>query len=159
MQAMDRGIATPQRCAGVLLGMLLCGAACLAQLPPQTNKLMVGDVRIQNNRLVPTQQIMALLKTKPNTEYDPEVVREDVRTLFATRQFGNVEGVYRMEPDGRVTVCFLIRDYPNVVEDVKYLGGGSLSLDDLEKLTGVRKGEPLNPIRNKLGCQAIERRL
>jgi outer membrane protein assembly factor BamA len=149
---------------GVLVVAVVANVVCRAESPaPPTatkaaERVMVADVVIQSTRLVPTQMIMRLLQTKPNTEYRDEVVQEDVRTLVATRQFLNIEAVKRTEPDGRVIVCFLFRDYP-CPEDVQYLGAKHLSEKDLDRLTGVRKNESLFPLRNKKGCQAIAYRL
>src|SRR4051794_13534136 len=100
------------RSAGVLAGLLLLAAAALAQVGAPAGKLTVSDVIIQGNRHVPTEQIRTLLKTRPGQEYVPEVMQEDVRNLYATRQFGNVYADKRDEGDGKVKVFFYIRDYP-----------------------------------------------
>jgi len=144
----------------VVVSTLLGGLACLAQegAPAPTGKIIVADVIPQGSHLVSNQQIMAYLKTRPGSEYKQDVVQEDVRTLYATKQFANIEVITRNEADGRVTVIFLIRDYPSKVENVVYQGAKHLKDDDLTTLTNIRKGSPLNPIANKLACQAIVRK-
>jgi len=161
MRATDRLILLALRCAAVLVSLHLSGVAARAQQPSAlpTGKVLIADVRIQGNVLIPAQQIMAQLKTRPGGEYLPEVVQEDVRNLYATKLYGNIQPVVKPEPDGRVIVYFFFRDYPSVVEEVVYQGAKHLSQDDLDKLTNIRKGTPLNPTANKLGCQAIVRKL
>jgi outer membrane protein assembly factor BamA len=144
----------------MVVGLLLCGMRCLAQEgePASSGKAIIADVIPQGSRQVSNQQIMAYLKTRPGSEYNKEVIQEDVRALYATKQFANIEVVPRDEPDGRVTVYFLIRDMPSKVEKVVYQGAKHLKDDDLAALTNIRKGTPLNPIANKLACHAIVRK-
>ena len=80
MQAMDRFISLPLRCTGALLGVLLCGLACLAQspTPAPSGRIMVGDVLVQGNRLVPTAQIMAQIKTRAGAFTTPTKCRKIV---------------------------------------------------------------------------------
>jgi outer membrane protein assembly complex protein YaeT len=159
MPAMDRPFPTVNRCTAVLVGLLLSGLACLAQAPAPGGRLMISDVIIQGNRLVPTEQIKAQLQTRPGTEFVKSVVEEDVRNLYATRQYGNISPYTQDDGPGRVKVYFFIRDYPSVVEEVTYLGAKHLSPDDLNQITGIRKGSPLNPHANKVACHNIVRRL
>jgi outer membrane protein assembly complex protein YaeT len=143
------------RCAGVLAGLLLAGLACLAQSPAAQ---VVSDVIIQGNRLVPTEEIKNRIKTRPGVTYNANTVQEDVRTLYATHQFGNVYADKQDDGPGKVKVLFYIRDYPSVVEKVEYQGAKHFSKDDLEGVAHIRVGSPLNPIANKVACQAIVRK-
>lgn len=159
MRATDRFQLGALHGAAVLLGLVLGGATARAQTPLAVGKAMIADVRIQGNGHIPAQQIMAQLKTRPGTEFVPETIQEDVRNLYATKLYGNIEPVVKTEADGRLIVYFNFRDFPSVVEEVVYQGAKHLSQDDLDKLTNLRKGMPLNPTANKLGCQAIVRKL
>jgi outer membrane protein assembly complex protein YaeT len=164
----SRRAGTWLRAGGVLMGLFLCGPASFAQeLPaspipaanPPAARRLVADVIITGNRNVPTANIKALLKTRTGMEYSDSVAQDDVRTLMATRQFGNIETVAQPTNDGRVNVHFLIRDLPSVVHKVTYVGAKHLSDDELTSTTGVRVDQPLNPINNKLACQAIVKKL
>jgi outer membrane protein assembly complex protein YaeT len=157
MRATDRFTSPASRGAGVLAGLLLAGVACLAQAPAP-GRVLVSDVLIQGNRLVPTEQVRSLLKTRPGSEYVPEVVQEDVRALYTSRQFVNAYANKEDDGPDRVKVIFHVRDYPNRVEKVTYLGRHAISQDDLDALTNVRKDAPLNPIANKGACRNIVRK-
>ncbi|HVS38171.1 MAG TPA: outer membrane protein assembly factor BamA [Gemmataceae bacterium] len=162
MQATDRCLLPGLRCIGVLLGVLLCGMACLAQTgPAPTGRVFVADVLVQGNKLIPTQQIMAMVKTRAGALYSPEMVQEDVRTLVASRQFANVKADYRAEPDGRITVIFTVQDQANLVQHIVYNGAKHLGRtdDDINKITGLHLGMPLDPVSNRAACQAIIRKL
>src|SRR5262249_59448266 len=56
---------------------------------------------------------------------------------------------------GKVKVIVYIREHPSMVDKVSYVGNRSLNKDELEQVTGIRKGSPLNPIANKVACQRI----
>ena len=165
MQAKDRKISSALRCAGVGLGLLLCGMVCLAQTPSPTpmpaGRVLVADVLVQGNRLVPTQQIMAQIKTRPGAVYSAETVQDDVRNLSATRQFANVRAEYRPEPDGKITVIFTVQDQANLVQRIVYNGAKHLGRtdDDLNQITGLHVGMPLDPVLNKLACQTLVNKL
>jgi outer membrane protein insertion porin family len=158
MQAKARFFSPASRCAGVLMGVLLCGLTCLAQTPTvPAGRVLVADVLVQGNRLVPTQAITAQLKTRPGAPYAPDTVQDDVRTLAATRQFANVQADYRPEANGKMTVIFTVRDQASVVQHIVYNGAKHLGRtdDELNTLTGLHVGMPLDPVTNKAACQRI----
>lgn len=158
MPATERRYPPTVRCAAIAVAVWL-GGMVLAQTPAPVSRVLVSDVVVTGNRLVPTQEIVSQLKTRPGREYNPDLAQEDLRTLYATRKFGNIQVELRPDGDGKVKVYFLIRDYPNTVDEVVYKGAKHLSDEALGDLTGVRKGVPLNPSANKLGCQSIVRKL
>jgi outer membrane protein insertion porin family len=53
-------------------------------------------------------------------------------------------------PDGKII--------PNTVEDIQFLGVQHLGKNDLQTLVGIQKGEPMNPMANRLGQQSILRK-
>jgi outer membrane protein assembly complex protein YaeT len=121
-------------------------------------KLIVSDVLIQGSRQVPTENIKNQIRTRPGREYVPEVLQEDVRALFATRQFANVWANTQDDGPGRIKVIVYVHDYPSLVQKVTYQGNHNLSKDELEQLTNIRQGMPLNPLANKYACNRIIQR-
>src|SRR5207237_3998820 len=47
---------------------------------------------------------------------------------------------------------------PSVVQEIRYEGAKHLKDDELDALTGLRRGVPLNPVANKLAINAIKRK-
>jgi outer membrane protein assembly complex protein YaeT len=172
MHAMERFVPLA-RCGVVVAGLLLfagIGSAATDQslllrltarhgrgqpAPPPSPKLIISDVIIQGNRNVSTETIRGQLRTRPGQEYVAEIVQEDVRTLYGTKQFGNVVAETRADGDGKIRVFFTIRDYPRVIDKIEYKGAYAIKKDDLEKVTGLRRGLPLNPLANKVACRRI----
>jgi outer membrane protein insertion porin family len=155
MAATERFLWPAPRLAGVLVALLACGTALLAQAPAGRNRVTVADVVVEGNRTVPAQEIIGLLKTRPGQEFQPATVDEDVRALYATRKFATVEPVLRDLPDGRKKIHFLVAEFPSVVQEIIYKGARHVKEDDLNGITGVRKNAPLNPTANRVACQNI----
>jgi outer membrane protein assembly complex protein YaeT len=151
---MDR-LTSPLRrtAAAAVLGLLLCSALSLAQAP--AGKIMVEDVIPQGYHAVPPQKILSLVKTRAGAEYLQETVNEDVKRLYESKLFANVRVQLQRTGDNKVKVYFLVAEYPSMVQDVIYQGAKHLKPDELETITGIRKGAPLNPIANKMAVQAI----
>jgi outer membrane protein assembly factor BamA len=158
MKASDRimcGSSLPSgRMLGAILATALAWSATLrAQAPPP--KVMIADVIPQGNRNVPTQKIISLIKTRPGAEYNEETVAEDVRKLYETRLFANVRVAKQTTEDGRVIVYFQFAEFPSVIQEIQYNGANHLKQEELESITGLRKGVTLNPIATQLAKQAI----
>jgi outer membrane protein assembly complex protein YaeT len=145
-----------RRPAAALLAVLLLGTVSLAQT--ETNKVIVEDVICQGNRIVPTQEIISQIKTRPSTEYKEEVVQEDLRRLLATNKFTKDSRVDKVAVgSNKVRVYFLMVEYPSTVQEIIYHGAEHISSEELDTLTQLRKGMLLNPVANRLACQAIQR--
>ncbi|MGH9676852.1 MAG: POTRA domain-containing protein, partial [Candidatus Acidiferrum sp.] len=160
MKAKDRAPAPLIRRAAVLLGAVLCLPSSIqGQQSAPASKVLIADVIIQGNRIIATQDIQSQLKTRVGLEYIAETVQEDVRNLYATRKFINIQVRVQDETDGRKTVYFLVREYPSKVEKITYQGIRHLKDADLELITGIRAGGSCNPVANKIACQAIVKKL
>jgi outer membrane protein assembly complex protein YaeT len=174
MNATERFSARARRTVGVLV-VLVGGTACLAQSPgapapagvgvgnpvpaesPQP-KVQVADVIVQGNTKTPSQSILPHVKTRPGVEFNQETLNEDVRKLYATKLFANVRADKQTKPDGGVIVYFVVAETPSIIQNIDYKGANHLSRDELDIITGLRRGMPMNPIVNKQACVSIVKR-
>ena len=141
------------------LGLLFVGMAGLALAqPPASGKTLVTDILIQGSRHVSAENVVNQMRTKVGKEYLAGVLQDDVRTLIATRQWANVWADLKDDGPGKVKVFVYLRDLPSMVRRVEYKGNVKLSRDDLDTITGIRKGMPCNPTSNKVACQRIVNR-
>jgi outer membrane protein assembly complex protein YaeT len=154
MRATDRtGLRV--RTTALLVGML-CGMVAHAQTAAP--KIIVDDVVPQGNRLIPSQKIISLIKTRPGGEYLQETVAEDVRKLYDTKLFANIRPIVERTGENKVKVYFYVTEFTTTIQEIVYNGRKHLKLDELESLTGLRKGAPLNPIANRMAVNAIQHR-
>lgn len=121
---------------------------------------VVEDVVPMGHRLRSADQIKNLMHTRPGKPYNEALIQEDVRRLHATRWFvpGSVEVRTSIQPDGKVMVYVQLVELTGTVQEVHFVGAEHLSTSDLQSTSGVRKGDPMNPLTNELGRQAILRR-
>ena len=140
--------------AALLVGLLLVPRAFSADNP---NGKTIADVVPIGNRTRTADQIQNVMHSRPGKAYDEARLQADVQRLHQTKWFtpGGVQVHTRNEPDGRVTVMLHVTELTSTVEDVQYPGAQHISRDDLQSLTGVRRGDPMNPLANELGRQAI----
>ncbi len=140
---------------GVVVTMLLA-AATWAQTPPA--KVIVDDVSCYGLRTIPTQRVMAMIKTRPGAEFSQHTVDEDVRRLVDSKLLYDVRPWKKDLPTGHVIVYFNCYEYPNLIREIVYKNAHHIKPDDLDALTGLRKGAPLNPAANRQACTAIQER-
>lgn len=145
--------------AALALALFGAGRGWLAAADSPQGKT-VAEVSVVGNKLRATPQILNVMHTRAGRPYDEATVQEDVRRLYNTRWFApnGVRVHTTNESDGRVTVTLLVTELTSVVTEVVYDGAEHLSMSTLRSLTGLRKGDAMNPLANELGRQAILRK-
>jgi outer membrane protein assembly complex protein YaeT len=138
-----------------LLGVVLCGAVGFAQSQPAPGTMLVEDVIPQGNRHVATQKIISVIRTRPGSDYSDETVKDDVRKLYETKLFANVQARTERTADNKIKVYFIVYELPSTIQEIIYNGAKHLKADELEQVTGLRKGQPLNPLANQMAVNAI----
>jgi outer membrane protein assembly complex protein YaeT len=124
------------------------------------NGRVISDVMPVGNHIRTTDQIRAVMHTRPGVRYEEAVAQEDVRRLHGTKWFvpGGISILTKNDPDGRVTVLVYVTELPSVVQEVHFLGAQHIGRTELQNLSGVRKGEPMSPQANELGAVYIRRK-
>jgi outer membrane protein assembly complex protein YaeT len=141
----------------IALAVLLGGGLwAVAQQPPEGKT--VAEVQVRNNRLTPTARVLTEVQTRAGQPYSQSTVQGDLSRLMATHLFSRVEPYYQVAADDKVTVIFVVQEYPTTVQEIRYEGAKHLKDEELDTITGLRRGVPLNPIANKLAVNAIERK-
>jgi outer membrane protein assembly complex protein YaeT len=148
------------RWPALLLGLWVCAMAAYAQtqIAPTPRKVQVEDVRIQGNIQIPSHRIMPHIKTRAGQDYNEETVQDDVKNLYATKMFANVSSSKQFTKDG-VIIFFSVVETPSKIETIRYQGSYHIKDKELETITNLRRGQPMNPIINRRACQEIVRRL
>ena len=120
----------------------------------------IADIVPIGNKLHTSPQILNIMHSRVGKTYDEATIQEDVRRLYNTRWFtpNGIRILTSNEADGRVTVTVYVTELTSTVQEIVYDGAQHLSKSDLQTLTGLRKGDPMNPLANELGRQAIFRR-
>ncbi len=138
--------------AGLLLGAWLAHPGW-AQNP---DREIIGDIVVEGNRRIAAQRVLRQVDSQPGKEFSRAVLQEDVARIGAMRLFKNIGVRDEPLPDGRIRIVFIVQEYPNLVKEILYLHAKHVSDKDLESMTGLRKGLPLDPMTNKHSCFKIQ---
>ncbi len=140
-----------------LMAVLLAASCASAAEPPAGKE--VADVIVQGNRIRTTKEILSRMLTKPGRRFSEITAQEDVGGLLAAGWFppnGVQLGVE--EKDGRLIVVVNVAELPSTIKDIIYRGAEHLSPTELEKLTGLKKGNSMSPAFNQGARQALLRK-
>ncbi len=141
------------------LALLLClleGSATHAELPP-TGKI-IAAIKPENHRFQSTAHILNRMQLRVGQAYSQATAQEDVQRLMSTGWFRNVKIYTELTDNDQVIVSVLVDEVPNTVQEIVYRGAENQSFEELDKLTGLRRGMPLNPMANERARQAILRK-
>jgi len=141
--------------------VLLAGAFALPAFSaePPTGK-DIAEVLIHGNRIRSTQEIQAKMRTRVGQKYSEVTAQEDVERLLAQGWFPptGVQLATQERNDGKLMVVISIIELPSTVQEIIYRGADHLKDDELEKLTGLKKGAPMSPALNHAARQSIQRK-
>mgnify|MGYP001770759317 CR=1 FL=1 len=114
----------------------------------------IAEIHIVGCRRIPEARVMNEVRLRPGQTYKPHQVCEAVRRLDATGWFYSVAVEEKDSAAGKV-LTFRVIERP-VVHEVVYEGAKHVRQDELEKITGLRKGSPMSPALNHRAARAIE---
>ena len=119
----------------------------------------IAELVIQGNRIHSQEQIAAHIDSKPRTRFSNDTAMKDCENLLKTGWFGpgDIKVDTMIRPDGKVAVLFSVRELPCTVHEIVYRGAGHLDKEELEKLTNLKIGAPMNPSFNQQARTAILR--
>lgn len=142
------------------VGLLAAGFALLAgALAPAwaENEPSVAEVRFQGLRRINEQRLLNQMRTRPGRPHRNTDIQEDVRTLLQTRFFADVRVATSQAADGVIVVFQVVERA--TIKEVIYEGVKHIKRSELDTLTGLRPGGPLDPALNWQAARAIERKL
>lgn len=118
----------------VILIVATYALSCVGEIGAQTNGPTVKSVEVRGNKRIELPAIAGRLTLKADDPYTPENVRGQVKILYDTGFFEDVQVETESSPDG-TAVVYVVREKPFIVEIV-FDGNEHLSEDKLkEKIT------------------------
>jgi outer membrane protein insertion porin family len=111
---------------------------------PLPNNLMVDDVKIEGNRLVETDDIMKVVKTKRGDKYDRDLVVQDLRAINGLGYFDDRS--LRVDPElTHSGILLKIRVQENApVSQFSFQGNHVLNTDEIHKIFADQLEKPQN---------------
>ena len=114
----------------------------------------VVEVRIEGNRVVKLEKILAHIHTRAGRPYSSEQIEKDVRELNRMRLFVTVRPLSKQVPGGRL-VIFQLVERP-VLQEVKVIGNESISTKTLKKEIDLKVGDAADPFAVEEGRRKVE---
>jgi outer membrane protein insertion porin family len=132
----------------VLLALLFTSAGPQTLQTADPNR--IEDVRVAGNRRIPTETIKYNLQTKPNDQFNPNIIRRDIKTLYALGHFDDIRVDEEQGRTGKI-ITFVVRE-KKLIRSIKYDGLSSVTnsevLDKLkEKKASISQESPYDPTK------------
>src|SRR5215468_1235602 len=135
-----------------LLAIILSGFGvyAAAQVPDGTK---VENVRIDGNKRVPSDSIKYRIQTKPGGLLNMNVVRRDVKELYAQNLFDDIRVDAEEGKTGGVVIVFTVKEKP-LIRSVDFPGANSITRSDIldklkEKKISISQESPYDPAKVK----------
>jgi outer membrane protein insertion porin family len=134
---------------GVLLGTSSLSSRAVAQDAPdvrpvevpedeaeQARGLPIVNIRVAGNRRITSEDILAYLTEKPGQTFSPEALSKDVRELWNSGFFDDIEVDLERETGG-ASLRFVVRERPNISE-IEFEGNTEIDTEDLTEAIEVK---------------------
>src|SRR5262245_2546467 len=137
--------------ASVFLAVILSGLRLLASQAPEVNK--IDSVEIRGNRRIPIDTIKYHIQTKPGDMLNMDVIRRDVKELYAQKFFEDIRVDTEDGKNGGLAVIFVVKERP-LIRSIDFTGANSITRSDIleklkEKKISVSQESPYEPGRTK----------
>lgn len=139
-----------------LAGLYLAAAPTLAQTKTRT---LIANVYFDGVQYLPVEKAMLYIQSKPGQEYSDAVAQDDISRLAASRMCRPLTVKTEPTGDGRVNVIFVVREFRKVVREVVFKHAKHTDVKELQKMTRVQRGMPLDKGLNQLACYEIQEHL
>jgi outer membrane protein insertion porin family len=137
----------------LILLVAICVAACVCDAAAQTAAPKVTSIDIRGNKRIELPAIAGRLTLRVGDPYTPEAVRGQVKILYDTGFFEDVQVETEAVPGG-MAVTFVVREKPFITEIV-YDGNESLSDDKLKEKTTIKSQAFLDQQQAKESAEKI----
>lgn len=103
----------------------------------QARGLPIESIDVAGNRRVSQEDVLAYLREQVGQQFSPEALAQDVRELWASGFFDDIE-VDMERSDSGVSLRFIVRERPNI-RRVEFVGNSELDAEELEEGIEVKK--------------------
>ena len=124
--------------AGLIVALVICTAlSCTGQV---VNEIIIESTTGQE---ISEDMVRANIILKKGEQFTPRKLSEDIKRLYKTGYFEDVEARRAVLPDGDLNVIFRITPKPRVA-NIIFQGNSRLSTRKLRRVLEQKKGEYLN---------------
>jgi len=123
---------------------------------PVTPNLTVARVHFRGNRKVEDDAIRAVIKTKPGGSVNQETLRADVRAIWKTGFFEDVQvESSEVKGGGGLAIVFVLKEKPTISK-IYVAGNDEVSLSKINEVLDLKKEQVLDLAKLKKNIQKIK---
>ena len=137
----------------MVLGTLACGVLPVLAVAAEQAGVTVTAIEIRGNKRIELPAIAGRLTLKPGDPYTPENVRGQIKILYDSGYFEDVQ-VETESGAGGVALVFLVREKPFITEIV-FDGNKELSDDKLKEKITIKSQAFLDQLQAKESAEKI----
>src|SRR5437764_3889055 len=105
--------------AALVLAIILSGLNLYALQSPEGTK--IEGVEPRNNRRIPSDTIKYHIQTKAGAVLNFETIRRDVKELYATNYFDDIQVIEEPGKSGGIIVVFQVKEKP-LIRSIDFTG-------------------------------------
>jgi len=116
--------------------------------------VLIASVTPKGNQRIDSGAILRKINTKPGDPYDPEALRNDLKSVFAMGYFDDVAVDVTDTPKGK-KVTFIVKEKP-LIKQVTFSGTDEISEEDVREAAGISANTIVNPAKINDAVQRIK---
>ncbi len=114
----------------------------------------VKDVRVTGNERIESDAILRVIQTRPGAVYDPALLSEDLKSIYAMGYFDDIRVSVERAPDGN-TVIYDVKEKPTI-RDIIITGNTVLDDEKIKENIDITSGAILNIFKIQKNIKIIE---
>ncbi len=118
----------------------------IPRLPPseaeKARGIPIGEIKVAGNRRIATRDVKSYLRERVGESFQPEELTADVRELYNSGFFDDIQVDLR-RADNTVVLRFFVRERPNI-SGVEFEGNAEIESDDLSEAIEVKENTILS---------------
>src|SRR5216684_2560882 len=133
----------------ILLAFFLSGLQSAA--PQNTTAPRIESIEVRNNRRIPGDTIKYNIQTKAGDTLNPDIIRRDIKTLYAQGYFDDIRVDQEQGKNGGIIVVFTVQE-KRLIRSIDFVGINAISKSDIldklkERKIGISQESPYDPSR------------
>jgi outer membrane protein insertion porin family len=117
-------------------------------------KKLVTAVEIKGNKTISNTTVLSKIKTRVGLEYSGNIISDDIKRLYSTGYFSDID-VDRQDYNDGFKVIFYLTEKP-IIKSIKYTGAKHISKRKLDMLVTLKEGEFLDYQKLKADIREIK---
>jgi outer membrane protein insertion porin family len=118
---------------------------------------LIGAVEIKGNKKIESAAILQKIKSQAGSLLSPDVVREDIRSVFSLGYFESVDVFEDEAQGGNVKLIFEVKEYPTISK-IDYQGLDALDKDDIKEQIVQKEYEVLDRAKLQSSVEKLQQK-